>query len=111
MDKSTSPPEVTRLSTYQLDGKICGRVDRPGTIVSVAQLTEETSIPLIECQVTTRNILRLRKEAAGEVIMSLVPYNVSLDAKARTAGWFNVVYLGMNGWISADNVSTQGNCG
>ena len=111
MDKSTSPPDVTRLATYQSDGKMCARVDRPGTIVLVAPLTEESSIPLTECQVITTDVVHLRNAAGGEVVLSLIPYNVSLDAKARTAGWHNVVYLGMDGWISADFVSTQGNCG
>ena len=111
MDKSTSPPDVTRLATYQSDGKMCARVDRPGTIVLVAPLTEESSIPLTECQVTATDVVHLRNAAGGEVVLSLIPYNVSLDAKARTAGWYNVVYLGMDGWISADFVSTQGNCG
>ena len=111
MDKSTSPPDVTRMTTYQLDGKMCARVEIPGTIVLVAPLTEETSIPLIECQVTTTDVVHLRNEAGGEVVLSLIPYNVSLGTKARTAGWFSVAYLGMDGWISADFVSTQGNCG
>ena len=34
-----------------------------------------------------------------------------MPATARTPGWFQVEYRGASGWISADYVSTDGDCG
>lgn len=111
MNTATSPPQVARLETWIVDGKICAVLEKPGTVVMVEPLTEASSIPLTDCQVTTSNVVRLRNEAGGDVVHGLVPYNVVFSATARTAGWINVEYLGMDGWISADHVSTQGQCG
>ena len=110
MDKSVSPPDVTRMTSYRADDKICVDIIQPGTVVLVAPLTEESSIPLTGCQVTTTNVVRLRETAGGAKVRALVPYNIALTAKARTAGWFNVEYLGMDGWVSAEHVSTDGLC-
>ncbi len=110
MDTSVSPPDVTRMTTYRADDKLCVDLDKPGKVVLVAPLTEESSIPLSSCQVTTTNVVRLRETAGGANVISLVPYNIVFAAKARTAGWFNVEYLGMDGWISAEHVSTDGLC-
>ena len=111
MDTAFSPPQVSRLATRFSEDKICATLDRPGTVVMVEPLSEESSIPLTTCQVTTTNVVRLRDEAGGAVVYGLVPYNVVFSATARTAGWFHVEYLGINGWISADHVSMQGECG
>ena len=111
MDTALSPPQVSRLETDSSDDMLCATLDRPGTVVLVLPLSEETAIPLTDCLVTTANVLRLRDEAGGEVVRGLVPYNVVFSTTTRTAGWFNVEYLGVNGWISADHVTTQGECG
>ena len=88
----------------------CARIDRNGTVVHVAALTEDTSIPLTECLLTTANVLRLRDEAGGSIIRALVPFRVTVPARARTASWFFVEFMGLDGWISADYVQTAGIC-
>ena len=115
VDTAVSPPEVTRLATdadaVLAEESVCVAVVKAGTVVLVEPLTEESSIPLTNCQVTTTNVLRLRDEAAGPNVKTLVPYGVVMPTTARTAGWFNVSFLGIDGWVSADHLATQGQCG
>ena len=110
MDTSTSPPAVSRLSLYTSGELTCGRILKSGTVVHVSPLQEDASIPLSDCRVTTANVLRLRDEADGQQIMALVPFRVTLPAKARTASWFFVEFMGLDGWISAGYVQTEGVC-
>ena len=70
MDTSVSPPHVTRMTTYRADDKLCVDLDKPGKVVLVAPLTEESSIPLSSCQVTTTNVVRLRETAGGANVIS-----------------------------------------
>lgn len=46
----------------------------------------------------------------GEIV-GMVLIEATLAPLARTDGWFNVEYQGADGWISADYVVTQGDCG
>ena len=110
MDTGVSPTVVSRLSLYEAGDQKCARIDRNGTVVHVAALTEDTSIPLTECLLTTANVLRLRDEAGGSIIRALVPFRVTVPARARTASWFFVEFMGLDGWISADYVQTAGIC-
>ena len=110
MDTEFTPPAVTRLPLYEERGLLCARINKSGTLVHVASLTEEASIPLTDCLVTTANVLRLRDAADGDVVQALAPFGVTLPARARTAGWFFVEFLGMDGWISAEYVHTAGIC-
>lgn len=45
---------------------------------------------------------------AGRRLNITIPNNQALKATARTANWFEVVYRGQSGWISAENVETNG---
>lgn len=110
MDTEFTPPAVTRLPLYQDGDLLCARINKSGTIVQVAALTDETSIPLTNCLVTAENVLRLRDAAGGEVVQALVPFRVTMPARARTASWFFVEFMGMDGWLSADYVQTAGIC-
>lgn len=65
---------------------------------------------LSECSVTTTHVLNMRDGPYGNRIGS-VPENATLTATARTPGWFNVDNDGGSGWISADYVTQQGDCG
>ena len=92
-------------------GLTCGQVERVGTVVLVATATELDSLILLtNCRVTTAQILRLREEVGSESIIGLVPYKVELTASARTANWFQVSFLGNDGWISAQYVRPEGIC-
>ena len=65
---------------------------------------------LADCRVTTTHVLNFRDGPRGNRIGS-VPRAATLAAVARTAGWFNVEHRGASGWISADYVVAQGDCG
>lgn len=60
--------------------------------------------------VRTLDTLNFRATPAGE-ILHILPYNVTLTALSRSPGWFQVDYHGAQGWISADYVEPQGDCG
>lgn len=109
-DDSVTPAEATRLPLYELDDMLCAQLPGPGKVVHVAALTDDTAIPLIDCQVTTSTVTRLRNAAAGSNILALVPFNITLASEARTANWFMVEYLDQSGWISVDLVETEGGC-
>ncbi len=110
VDTSVSPSGVTRLPLYSSAGDTCGRIERGGTVVHVEALSDDESIALTDCFVTTADVLRLRDEARGSVVKALVPFNVTLSAKARTASWFFVDFMALEGWISANYVQTEGAC-
>lgn len=109
-DDSVSPARATRLPLYELDGMLCAHLPGPGKVVHVAALTDDTAIPLTNCQVTTSNVTRLRDAPAGSNILGLVPFNITLSSEARTANWFRVDYRDQSGWISVDLVQTEGAC-
>ena len=67
-------------------------------------------LTLSDCRVTTTHGLNFRDGPLGNRIDG-VPYNAILSAMARTPGWFQVEYRGRSGWISADYVVTEGECG
>lgn len=110
MDTGESPPAVTRLELYDRDDMKCGKIIRAGTVVHVLPLSDDESIPLTDCDVTTSNVLRLRDEAGGEQVRGLVPFRATMKARARTASWFFVEFMGTDGWISAQYVQTEGAC-
>ncbi|MYD10509.1 MAG: hypothetical protein F4X02_10760 [Chloroflexi bacterium] len=71
---------------------------------------DSTELRLKDCSVTTTHALNFRDGPAG-AIMGLVAEGATLGASAHTAGWFQVEYRGETGWISADYVKTDGECG
>ncbi len=65
---------------------------------------------LSECAVTTTHLLNLRDGPSGKVIGG-VPQGATLSVEARTPRWFEVEHEGKSGWISADYVVEDGECG
>ena len=59
---------------------------------------------------TTTHTLNFREQPGG-TRFGTVPENATVSATARAAGWFQVEYRGAYGWISADYVETEGECG
>ena len=59
---------------------------------------------------TTTHGLNLRDGPSGNIV-GAVPPNEAHAALARTPGWFQVDKEGTRGWISADYVVTEGDCG
>jgi len=72
--------------------------------------TSSDTQDLSSCTVTTTHVLNFRDGPAGTRI-GAVPENATMTATARTPGWFQVEYRGRSGWISADYVVAQGECG
>ena len=66
--------------------------------------------PLSDCAVTTTHVLNFRDGPSGDIIGG-VQANETLTAMARTPGWFEVEHERTTGWISADYVVAEGECG
>ena len=68
--------------------------------------------PLSDCRVTPTHNLNFRDGPLGNII-GYASYKTTFVAKARTPAWFEVEHEdeGTTGWISADYVVTQGDCG
>ena len=116
LDAATSPRAIVALRTVTDGDKRCADVDREGTAVLMeldfmtSGLVADLEIPLPECTVTTTDILNLRNAPAGDTILAVILNDVSFTPIARVTSWFNVDYYGTVGWISADYVTTTGNC-
>ena len=117
LDASTSPRQIVPLEAY-LDGHLtCGAFAKAGTAVLISADSGLSTAPvsgppptgLSGCMVTTTHILNLRAAPGGEVI-GTVSYNATLTALSRTDAWFEVDANGVTGWISADYVTTAGDC-
>jgi len=93
------------LPTDQIGGarSVTGRCDI-GAIETIP-----VSRALSDCAVTTASGLNFRDAPNGNRI-SVVSANTTLAVLARTPSWIKVDHQGALGWISADYVTTQGNC-
>ncbi len=130
LDAAFSPRQLVWLDASQSpDGHTCARLDRAGTVVLMpAALTPtptvlpaSTATPnphlvadsldsaraLDDCIVSSRTVLNFRRRPAGPI---LSPYMGASHAIARTENWYQVMYLGNTGWISAHYVTTNGDC-
>ncbi len=129
LDTAYSPRRLVWLASQQRDGQTCAQLDRAGTVALMpADLTATpTSRPgatatpdphlvadsledrrlLVGCRVSASQLLNFRQAPAGS-ILSL--YLGGSPAIARTDNWFQVMYLGNIGWISAHYVTTAGDC-
>lgn len=90
------------------------QIGRARPIVGSCDIGAIQSIPvqqaLSDCIVTTTTGLNFRASPNGERI-GVVLINETLAVKTRSPNWFNVEYHGVSGWISADYVHMQGDCG
>ena len=112
LDRVTEPPTPRSLPSYNnVAGMTCGEVDKPGTLVLIATVIErDTFVELTSCRVTTTQTVRLREDVGSSTALRLVPYNITLDTFSRTSNWFNVTFLGTEGWISARYARAVGIC-
>ena len=99
------------------DSRYCLRTDQLGRERPRFSLCDIGAIELIpvsisvsDCRVTTTHTLNFREQPGG-TRFGTVPENATMRATARTAGWFQVEYRGTTGWISADYVAIEGECG
>lgn len=68
------------------------------------------SVSLKNCRVTITRAVRIRTEPNTDTstVISTLPWRTTYQATDRIEGWYKVVYLNMQGWVSADFVSTSG---
>ena len=99
------------------DPRYCLRTDQLGRErprFSLCDIGAIESIPVAssvaDCVVTTTHTLNFREQPGG-TRFGTVPEHATVSASARTPGWFQVEYRGASGWISADYVVTEGDCG
>jgi hypothetical protein len=74
----------------------------------------ETAVQLSGCRVTTTAMVRLRtapNTGASEIITRL-PYELSLQATARTTDgvWYQVIYGNGQGWVSSNYLTESAGC-
>ncbi len=136
LDAATSPRAVSDLAAQTVGDMTCGTIDRAGTVVlmqatepspttieSSAQTapaaTNETqpalefpqARALVDCPVTTGDILNLRQGPGLDYgIISEIPYRTRLTARARAGDWYQVEYAGDAGWIYYKLVHRHGIC-
>ena len=136
LDAATAPRAVSDLPAQASNGTTCAILDRTGTVVlmrgtapspttieSSAQTEPATTnekqpaleFPqarsLVDCPVTTGDILNLRQGPGLDYeIISEIPYQTRLTASARAGEWYQVEYAGDAGWISTYLVSRDGAC-
>jgi Bacterial SH3 domain len=65
---------------------------------------------LQNCRVTTTRAVRIRTEpnTTTSTVISTLPWRTTYQATDRIEGWYKVVYLDMQGWVSADFLSGSG---
>ena len=119
LDANHSPRTVATLPFVERDGYRCARIPHHGTLVLLQSLpaglsqskkTLPLSRALTNCHVTLLAPLNLRALPQGAV-QRLLPERVRLTALEKSDDWFRVDYHGERGWISADYVTTDGECG
>jgi hypothetical protein len=102
------------------EGATCVDVPISGTVILISGDTQAVfpassalvASPLAGCQVRTTHTVRLRAAPdTASAILTHVPFDLTLTATERVNGWFKVIFMDMQGWISADYLTTIGNCG
>ncbi|MDE2637783.1 MAG: SH3 domain-containing protein [Chloroflexota bacterium] len=106
-------PATDQIGTPRPQGAGCdiGAIESPYGSADRAEAPATDEVRA-NCSVTTTHALNFRDgpSLAGARI-GLVREGATLDAIERTAGWIRVAYRGAEGWISADYVVMQGDCG
>jgi hypothetical protein len=100
---------VPNAGTVVMVGSASGMPEPPQPPPPTAAVTELTGL----CRVTTTDApLNLRAEPSrSAAILAMLPYDLTLTATARVPGWYRVIYLDMQGWVSDAYVRTTGDCG
>ncbi len=104
------------ITTIQGD-YTCATIPDVGTLVLVGDMTTPNSLPdqntvIGDCRVTTTHQVNLRREPnTSSVIITVLPFQLTLKANARSNGFFKVIYLDGQGWVSGNYVTLQGSCG
>ena len=66
---------------------------------------------LTNCRVTTTRMVRLREESnTTSGVLTTLPYRSTWRVTEIEPGWYRVIYLNTQGWVSADFVNPIGTC-
>jgi hypothetical protein len=116
-DATASPRITLRMNTINEGGYTCSTLPNSGTIVLVTDGSQAATTPLEgatvlrDCTVTTRAIMNLRQSASPTAaIIRLIPFDVTLTAYAKQAGFYEVDYLGTRGWLSSSFLTLEFGC-
>ena len=116
------PPVLLPLLPNSSAGYSCVSVPNAGKIILVgmpsllpppqAQVTS-TMLAQGACQVTTTFAVRLRATpdaSSSANVMTTLPFDITLVATEYVPGWYRVIYLDGQGWVSEEYLSTAGAC-
>ena len=121
IDTTAMPRATTDLIAYSRQDTVCASIDGPGILVLLpgdapaagsgqAGTASSASRGLSDCMVTLTEKLNFRETPGGE-IMEVLSKDFKLTAEERTDDWFKVDFWGEKGWISAEWVAPEGDCG
>lgn len=132
-DASPRVPAV--LSAAMAGDLTCTTLPSSGTVVLTAGGGSSTSAPaptpvvapgidptigvspnapqtLSNCTVTTLYRMNIRQEPGeNSAVLDVLPYDTTYRVTGKSGNWYRIIYLDMQGWVSADLVTTQGDCG
>ena len=119
-----SPPPV-QLPTQanSPSGYACVSVPNAGKVVLVSTasplppappaLATSTILAQGACQVTTTFAVRLRTTpdtSSDANVITMLPFDLTLVATEYLSGWYRVIYLDGQGWVSENYLNTTGAC-
>ncbi len=117
VDTAILPRTLGDLPVFSVEGMVCAKIAGPGQVAltpgpppPLPQDLRDGSRRLSGCMVTVGTSLRFRETPGGKFVAG-VAKGWFLTAVARTDDWFKVDRYGRKGWISADFVEPEGNCG
>ncbi|MFO7322669.1 MAG: Calx-beta domain-containing protein [Chloroflexota bacterium] len=108
-----SPPGWTCVAVTTA-GKVIMTGERPAVPAPAQAAAGEVPQTLEGCRVTTTHQVRLRQTpdtSTSANIITTLPYDLTLTATERVPGWYRVIYLDGQGWVSASYLTTSGSCG
>lgn len=89
----------------------------PAPAAETVQTVESVSIPgasseINNCRATVTRIVRIRAEPnTTGAVLGRLPFRTTYTVTERVPGWYRVIYLDTQGWVSEDFVTTTGECG
>ena len=117
VDTAILPRTLGDLPVFSVAGMVCAKIAGPGQVAltpgpppPLPLDAQDGSRRLSGCMVTVGTSLRFRETPGGKFVAG-VAKGWFLTAVARTDDWFKVDRYGREGWISADFVEPEGDCG